>query len=73
VMGAKPAVGIIHRRELAAAIDPAAERDRLAQRYEDSHLCPEVAASSGYVDELIAPSQTRERLVWAFRSLREDV
>ncbi len=72
VMGAKPAVGIIHRRELAAAIDPDAERERLAQRYENSHLGPEVAASTGYVDELIAPSQTRSRLVWAFRSLQDE-
>ena len=35
VMGAKPAVGIIHRRELAAADDPAAAREALAQRYAD--------------------------------------
>jgi acetyl-CoA carboxylase carboxyltransferase component len=69
VMGAKPAVGIIHRRELAAADDPEAERDRLAERYADAQLRPQVAASTGYVDELITPRQTRARLVWAFRSL----
>jgi acetyl-CoA carboxylase carboxyltransferase component len=69
VMGATPAVGVIHRRELAAAADPAAERDRLAQRYAQAQLRPQVAASTGYVDELIAPSDTRARLVGAFQSL----
>jgi acetyl-CoA carboxylase carboxyltransferase component len=69
VMGARPAVGIIHRRELAAAEDPAATRDRLAAHYAHTQLRPEIAASTGYVDELIAPSQTRTRLEWAFRSL----
>ena len=33
VMGAKPAVGIIHRRELAAAEDVEAARESLAERY----------------------------------------
>jgi acetyl-CoA carboxylase carboxyltransferase component len=69
VMGAKPAVGIIHRRELAAADDPAAARERLASDYAANHLRPEVAASAGYIDELIAPADTRARLAWALRSL----
>jgi acetyl-CoA carboxylase carboxyltransferase component len=68
VMGAKPAVGIIHRRELAAAPDPDAVRDRLAHEYANAQLRPEVAASTGYVDELIAPAETRGRVAWALRS-----
>jgi acetyl-CoA carboxylase carboxyltransferase component len=69
VMGAEPAVGIIHRRELAAADDPEAARKRLAASYAEAQLRPQVAAQTGYVDELIAPVQTRARLEWAFRSL----
>jgi acetyl-CoA carboxylase carboxyltransferase component len=69
VMGAKPAVGVIHRRELAAAADPEAERERLARHYAHAQLRPQVAASTGYVDELIAPSDTRARLAWALDSL----
>jgi len=69
VMGAKPAVGIIHRRELAAAEDREAVRDVLAQRYAEAQLHPAVAAASGHIDELIAPQETRERLAWAFKSL----
>ena len=70
VMAAKSAVGIIHRRELAAAADPDATRERLASCYEEAQLRPQVAASSGYIDELIAPSETRARLTWAYRSLQ---
>jgi acetyl-CoA carboxylase carboxyltransferase component len=69
VMGAKPAVGIIHRRELAAADDREATRDKLAAAYEEAHLGPEVAARDGFVDELIAPCDTRARLAWALGSL----
>ena len=69
VMGAKPAVGIIHRRELAAAEDPDEAREQLAADYAEAQLRPQVAASTGYVDELITPAQTRPRLSWAFRSL----
>jgi acetyl-CoA carboxylase carboxyltransferase component len=69
VMAARSAVGIIHRRELAAADDLGATRDRLAAHYERTQLSPAVAAGSGYVDELIAPAHTRARLAWAYRSL----
>ena len=66
VMGARPAVGVLHRRELAVAEDPEAERDRLAALYAESQLRSDVAASRGFVDELIEPGDTRTRLVWAF-------
>jgi acetyl-CoA carboxylase carboxyltransferase component len=69
VMGAKPAVGIIHRRELAAADDPEAAREQLADHYADTQLRPDVAARAGYIDELINPADTRRRLAWAFGSL----
>jgi acetyl-CoA carboxylase carboxyltransferase component len=69
VMGAKPAVGIIHRRELAASEDPEAAREELAERYAETHLRPQVAAASGHIDELIEPEQTRARVAWAFRTL----
>jgi acetyl-CoA carboxylase carboxyltransferase component len=69
VMGAKPAVGIVHRRQLAAADDPEAAREALAEEYAVTHLRPEVAASSGHVDELIQPGETRMRLAWAMRTM----
>jgi methylmalonyl-CoA decarboxylase subunit alpha len=69
VMGAQQAVGIVGRRAIAAADDPEAERTRLALDYADEHLTAQGAVADGHVDELIAPSETRERLAAAFTSL----
>lgn len=65
VMGAKPAVGIVHRRELAAAADPEQAREEFAQRYAEEHLRPQVAAASGHIDEMIEPIDTRARVAWS--------
>jgi len=70
VMAARSAVGIIHRRELAAHSDPEARRDELAAGYAETQLCPRAAACGGYIDELIAPEDTRRRLIWSFKSLQ---
>jgi acetyl-CoA carboxylase carboxyltransferase component len=69
VMGPKQAVGIVHRRAIAAAEDPEAERDRLADAYADEHLRAHVAAADGHVDEIIEPAATRERLAWGLSTL----
>ena len=69
VMGAQPAVNIMHRRELAAAEDPAALRAELAAAYAEEHLGAHVAAASGAIDEVIEPAETRARLAWAFGAL----
>jgi acetyl-CoA carboxylase carboxyltransferase component len=69
VMGAVPAVGVIHRRALAGAEDPEHERARLAAEYAETMLRPELAAQDGHIDELIASRDTRARVGWAFRSL----
>jgi acetyl-CoA carboxylase carboxyltransferase component len=69
IMSARAAVGIVSRRELRVADDPEAERSRLAAAYAEEHLRAEAAAASGFVDELVEPSDTRERLAWALRTL----
>jgi acetyl-CoA carboxylase carboxyltransferase component len=69
VVGPAQAVGIIHRREIEAAGDPKAERDRRASIYAEENLSAAVAAAGGFVDELIRPEDTRDRLAWALRSL----
>ncbi|MDI5966867.1 acyl-CoA carboxylase subunit beta [Streptantibioticus silvisoli] len=70
VMGAQGAVNILHRRALAEADDPEALRQELIARYEDTLLNPYVAAERGYVDAVIAPSETRVHIVKALRTLR---
>jgi propionyl-CoA carboxylase beta chain len=63
VMGAEGAVNIIFKDAIAAAADPVAEKARLVSEYEAEFASPYVAASRGYVDEVIRPSETRPRLI----------
>jgi len=69
IMAARAAVGVVHRRELRAADDVEAARARLADEYADEHLRAEAAAASGFVDELVEPAHTRERLAYALWTL----
>jgi acetyl-CoA carboxylase carboxyltransferase component len=69
IMGPKQAVGIVHKRVLAEAEDPEAERDRLADAYADEHVSALVAAREGFVDELVEPRDTRRRLAGALATL----
>ncbi len=66
VMGAEGAVNILHRAELAASDEPVALRAQLTADYEARHANPWIAASRGYVDDVIEPSATRPRIVAAF-------
>jgi propionyl-CoA carboxylase beta chain len=69
VMGPKGAVEILYRKELAAAADPAAELQRLSDDYTAKFANPYLAASHGYVDDVIDPRDTRPRLIDALRTL----
>jgi acetyl-CoA carboxylase carboxyltransferase component len=71
VMGAEAASAIIDHRALRAAVDPVAEREALAKAYAAEHLSAEAAAAQGFVDEVIEPGQTRERLIWALATLTD--
>jgi acetyl-CoA carboxylase carboxyltransferase component len=70
VMGPDGAVNIIYRKELAEAEDPEAERLRLTEDYRQKFANPYVAASRGYVDDVIEPHETRPRLINALEMLR---
>ena len=66
IMAAGQAVGVVHRRRLAAAGDEApALRERLADAYAGEHLTAGAAATSGFVDAVIEPRDTRACLVQA--------
>ena len=69
VMGAEGAVNIIFRDRLEKAEDRAAELQRLTDEYETTFANPYVAAGRGYVDDVIVPSETRPRVIAAFRML----
>jgi acetyl-CoA carboxylase carboxyltransferase component len=71
VMGAEQAVGILNRREIAAAEDPALHRRKLAGDYSAEHLHVDAATAEGFVDEAIAPSSTRERISACIQALAD--
>jgi propionyl-CoA carboxylase beta chain len=70
VMGAAGAVNILYRKELAASSEPENARAAFIEEYEDQLANPYIAAERGYVDAVIAPSQTRVALTRALRMLR---
>ena len=65
-MGAKGAVEIIFRKDMD---DPEAIAAR-TKEYEDAFANPFVAASRGYIDEVIYPHYTRRRIAMGLRKLR---
>jgi acetyl-CoA carboxylase carboxyltransferase component len=71
VMGAEQAVGILDRREIAAAGDPAAHRRRLARAYAETHLHVDGAGADGFIDEVITPDSTRARIASCLASLAD--
>ncbi len=70
VMGPEAAVNIIFKREIAAAEDPEAERERLVAEYRARFANPYVAAARGYLDDVIEPRETRPRLINALEMLQ---
>jgi propionyl-CoA carboxylase beta chain len=69
VMGAEGAVGILYRRELQEAADPAARRAELIEEYREKFASPYIAAERGFVDEVIEPRTTRPKLIAALEML----
>jgi len=70
VMGTEGAVNIIFRKEITAAEDPEAEREKLGEEYREQVAHPYVAASRGYIDDIIEPRETRPRLIEALETLQ---
>ena len=75
VMGPEGAVEIIYRRELQEAEDPAARKKELADAYRETFANPYIAASRGFIDDIIEPHNTRARLINAlqvFQNKRDE-
>src|SRR5688572_1165587 len=69
VMGPKGAVEILFRREISESGDAAAATDAKVREYTEKFANPYVAASRGYVDDIIDPRDTRPRLIDALSTL----
>jgi propionyl-CoA carboxylase beta chain len=70
VMGAKGAVEILFKDEIARSDDPAGATARLVEDYTAKFAHPYAAAARGYIDDVIDPRDTRPRLIDALRTLR---
>ncbi len=73
VMGAKGAAEIIFKKEIQSAENPEEKWKEMEQLYADMFANPYRAASRGYVDEVILPEQTRQKLITAFKMLENKV
>lgn len=69
VMGPEGAANIIFKKEIESAEDPITARQEKIQEYRDKFATPYIAASRGYVDDVIEPALTRQRLISAFDML----
>jgi acetyl-CoA carboxylase carboxyltransferase component len=69
VMGPDGAANIIFKKDIESAEDPVQARKDKIQDYKDRFATPYIAASRGYVDAVIEPSESRQRLASAFEML----
>lgn len=69
VMGSKGAVEILFKKEIASSKNPEAELQKKTDDYRKKFANPYIAASRGYVDDIIEPKTTRPRLIRAFEML----
>ena len=73
VMGAKGAAEIIFKREIASAENPEAKLKEKEDEYNKLFANPYIAAARGYIDEVIKPEDTRNRLIKGFKMLENKV
>jgi propionyl-CoA carboxylase beta chain len=71
VMGAEGACNIVYRSEIAAAADPDTKRAELIAAYEEKFNNPYFAAALGIIEEIIAPQDTRKRIIALLDALQD--
>ena len=73
VMGTKGAVEIIFRKEISTADDPEAKQAELETKYGEEFAHPYRAAARGFIDDVILPSETRDKLIKALEFCQHKV
>ena len=73
VMGAKGAAEIIFRKEIKEATNPDAKWKEKEAEYAELSAHPYNAAARGFIDEVIDPSVSRQKLIKAFKMLENKV
>src|SRR5687767_10892923 len=69
VMGPEGAVNVLYKRELDAAADPQKARAERVAEFREKFANPYIAASRGFIDEVIRPRDTRKKVITALRNL----
>ena len=62
VMGPEGAVNVISRKEISESENPEETRNKLIDEYKEKFSSPFLAASRGYIDDVIDPAETRNKI-----------
>ncbi len=73
VMGPKGAVEIIFKKEIESSDNPEKKIQEKVDEYREKFANPFIAAERGYVDDVIKPRETRQKLINAFQLLKTKV
>ncbi|WP_346321083.1 acyl-CoA carboxylase subunit beta [Chitinophaga sp. YIM B06452] len=73
VMGPKGAVEIIYKKEIDTATDKEARMNELVADYTERFANPYLAAEKGYIDEVVSPEETRDKLIRGYKMLENKV
>jgi acetyl-CoA carboxylase carboxyltransferase component len=68
-MGPDGAVAVLYRKELAESKNPVEMKKELVKKYRDKVANPFIADENGYIDEVIDPAVTRQKVISAFEAL----
>ncbi|MCP4546070.1 MAG: acyl-CoA carboxylase subunit beta [bacterium] len=69
VMGAEGAINILYRKELSTAEDQVEKRAELIAKYNEQFANPYLASEAGFIDDIIMPRETRQKLIAGLQSL----
>ena len=69
VMGPEGAANIIFKKDISNSDNPVETRQEKIKEYRDTVANPYIAASRGFIDDVIVPSTTRPRLISVFDML----
>ncbi len=70
VMGPDAAANIIFKKEIMKSQNPAETRKEKIAEYTDKFANPYIAAERGYVDDVIDPKETRNKIIYALKIAR---
>jgi propionyl-CoA carboxylase beta chain len=70
VMGPAGAVNIIYKNDINESANQKETKDKLVEEYREKFGNPYIAASRGFIDDVIDPAQTRPRIISALEMLR---